>query len=457
MKDSFHQKGDIDSILKDKWGYDDFKYPQREVIETIKQSSSVIAIMPTGFGKSICYQILSMVLSHPVIVISPLISLIQDQLKEAEQLNIKAVSINSSNTAQTNQMALAAVKNNNCQLMYISPERIASKYFMDFIVGQKISAIIVDEAHCISHWGRGFRPSYLDIKILISLFENVPILALTATASKKIIEDIANILILRNFKLYKANLYRANLKVNTIHRSNKKGTLIEAFDLHQPSIIYIRNKAKCEQLASYLLSKDINAAAYHADMEYNDRLRVQEKWQANLISCIVATNAFGMGINKKDVRLIVHYEIPGSMTDYVQEIGRAGRDGFSSECTILFNNQDVKFKSKMYRKSKTPKTRMEIKEVLHYINSNDCRQRSILNYFDDVLENDCGICDNCINDINLYDIEAEIRAELMKGRINIKKYIAAVPLQARDDYLEILKQLYEENEVVICDGYLMLS
>lgn len=457
MENFTQQYQSIDLILKERWGYKDFKYPQREIIDTVFNCNNVIAIMPTGFGKSLCYQILALISPNPVLVISPLLSLIQDQIYEAKKLNIKAVSINSSNTEAENQDAFLAIHHNSCDLVYISPERISSRYFLAFIADKTLSAIVIDEAHCVSHWGRGFRPSYLEITKLTTLFPNSPILALTATASAKIIKDVAIILRFKDYKLYKANLYRSNLSVNTIHRTNKKRTLLNLFELSQSSIIYLRNKSKCEKLSDYLRNNNIKAAAYHAGMDHAQRLKVQEDWQSDLISCIVATNAFGMGINKKDVRNIIHYEIPASMTDYVQEIGRAGRDGLASTCTILFNNQDIKFKIKSHANTKESKAKNDIEEVLQYIKSLICRQKSILNYFDDELNTNCGNCDNCIDISDFSQMESMFMNELEGNGININHYFSTIPLQVRNYYLTIVNQLYEEKKVSIKDGYLMLN
>ena len=337
-----------EEILKKYWGFDDFRGIQKEIIESVLDGHDTLGLMPTGGGKSITFQVPAMALEGTCIVITPLIALMKDQVQNLKKRGIKAAAIYSglsqSEITQTLENAIfGAVK-----LLYVSPERLSSELFMYKIRHLKVSFICVDEAHCISQWGYDFRPSYLAIANIRKDFPDVPILALTATATPDVVDDIQNRLAFREKRVFKMSFARKNLAYLVRHTSNKSQYLIRILSNTKGSaIVYVRSRKQTQEYADLLNQTNISATAYHAGLENLEKDKRQKLWQTDQIRVMVATNAFGMGIDKPDVRTVVHTDCPDCIEAYFQEAGRAGRDGRQSYAVLLFDDND---KAKLQRR-----------------------------------------------------------------------------------------------------------
>ncbi len=386
------------TMLKNNFGYESFRYPQQQIIESIQADKSCFAIMPTGSGKSLCFQILSLLAKFPVLVLSPLISLMNDQVREASSKGIKAIAIHSASYLEDEEF-------DQFQLIFCSPERFSADYFLQKLKDCGLSLIVIDEAHCISRWGHEFRPAYQFIKKSLVHFPNVNILALTATASSFVQKDIIKQLnIQKNGVQFNSSLHRKNLFISLKHVEDKEMYLLNNISQQQTSIVYTRSRKHTVSLASFLSTNGIRAKAYHAKLSTAVKQDVQISWFKNETSCIVATNAFGMGINKSTVRQVFHYNIPDSIEDYIQEIGRAGRDMKNSNCELLYTNKEVA-QMKRYCRSTIKSMwssydRYKIGSrvrMLGLITRNICRYRYLLDYFGEELSHNCGTCDYCLS------------------------------------------------------------
>lgn len=336
-------------VLKKVWGYDEFRYPQDAIVQSIVRGIDTVALLPTGGGKSICYQLPSLLVDGKVVVVSPLISLMMDQVKSLSERGIMAKALHSGLTSTEVDLILDNFVHGPLKLLYISPERIDSELFQVRFQRANVAFIAVDEAHCISQWGHDFRPSYLKISMLREIKPNVPLIALTATATSKIIQDISDQLFLRKPNVFSISFARKNISFNILSCDDKENELLRILDQVQGStIIYLRSRKGCVKLATFLTSKKIFATSYHAGMNYEAREHNQQLWMANKVRVMVATNAFGMGIDKKDVRCVIHLDIPSCLEDYYQEAGRAGRDNNQSYAISLINNSDVLSLTKVF-------------------------------------------------------------------------------------------------------------
>ena len=330
-------------ILKKYWGYTSFKLNQEEVINSIISNNDTLALLPTSGGKSICFQIPSLMQDGICLVISPLISLMKDQTKFLKSKGIKSVEISSQMNTTEIETALTNCIYGNIKFLYISPERLRNQNIIDKIDKMNINLIAVDEAHCISKWGNNFRPSYRQIFKIREIKKDAPILALTATANKEVIEDIQSNLLFKKNNVIKSSFFRKNISYVAIDCKNKKKILINVCNKIKSSIIiYVGTRKESKELASILNQNSISASSYHAGLEINDRSKIQESWVSNNTRVIVATSAFGMGINKLDVRLVVHVNIPNNIESYFQESGRAGRDDKTAYSIILYEQKDLK-------------------------------------------------------------------------------------------------------------------
>jgi len=388
-------------ILERKFGYTSFRFPQQEVIETILSGQSCFAIMPTGSGKSLCFQLLSFILKSPIVVISPLISLMEDQVREAQSKAIKAVAIHSANHFVVEDLR-------NYQLIYCSPERLQSERFVERIKLTGISLIVVDEAHCISRWGHEFRPAYQRINQFVKVLGDTLVLALTATASQFVRKDICQQLRVQSSNLFCSDLYRSNLSLSVRLTIDKELYLLANLSKTRSSIVYVRNRSHTETLAYFLSQHGIPAKAFHAKLTNQEKKEAQDSWYYDQTKCIVATNAFGMGINKPSVHQVFHYHIPDSVEDYIQEIGRAGRDGKDAHCELLYTNKELIQLKKACRR--TVKTFIFAYEghrigsrvrMYGFINRKICRYQYLLDYFGQELQEDCRTCDHCMSKKNI--------------------------------------------------------
>ena len=328
-------------ILKEYWGYDDFRGIQREIIESIGSGKDTMGLMPTGGGKSITFQVPAMAMKGVCIVITPLIALMKDQVANLRRLGIPAAFVNSS---MGHEEMLATLENcvyGGTKLLYVSPERLSSELFQTKLKHMEVSFITVDEAHCISQWGYDFRPSYLEIVNIRKLKPNAPVLALTATATPEVVDDIQERLGFSEKNVFKMSFERKNLAYIVRHATDKEEQLLHILNsVSGRAIVYVRSRKRTSELAKLLMSSGISALAYNAGLDSEVRNNRQEEWTASKVRVMVATNAFGMGIDKPDVRLVIHMDCPSSLEAYFQEAGRAGRDGKKSYAILLYNDAD---------------------------------------------------------------------------------------------------------------------
>ena len=349
-----------EQILEKYWGHQSFRPLQKEIINSIVNGGDTIALLPTGGGKSICYQVPALMQNGLCLVISPLLSLMTDQVEQLLARDIKAVAINSFMSRNQIDHALDNTIFGNYKLLYISPERLQTEIFKERFKKMPISFIAVDEAHCISQWGYDFRPSYLEINTLRELRPELPILALTATATSEVVDDIGRHLSLRNAAVFKQSYARKNLAFSVVKAENKNERILKALKgTSGSSIVYVRNRKKTVEIAEYLNQNGICASFYHAGIKKEDRQTRQKIWSEHPAMCMVSTNAFGMGIDKADVRTVIHYDLPESIEAFYQEAGRAGRDGLPSNAITLYSNSDRLRLIKNHDSSFPPETSLQ--------------------------------------------------------------------------------------------------
>ncbi len=334
---------DIHSILKQVWGYDSFRPKQEEIINEALAGRDVLALMPTGGGKSICFQVPALAKEGICIVVSPLIALIKDQVQNLVKRGIPALSIYSGMSRGRIDAALDNAIYGNYKFLYVSPERLRTAIFRERVAKMNVNFLVVDEAHCISQWGYDFRPPYLKIAEIRELIGDVSVIALTATATKSVADDIMSKLDFAEPNLICSGFARENLAYVVRNTDDKLGNLLRICrGVPGTGIIYVRERKKCEEIANFLKVQGVDADFYHAGMSRELRTLKQDNWQSDKLRVIVSTNAFGMGIDKPDVRFVVHYDVPSAIESYFQEAGRAGRDGKKSYATLLWNSEDIK-------------------------------------------------------------------------------------------------------------------
>lgn len=425
------QKGDLvrnvmdaKETLKVYFGYDSFREGQETIINTILAGKDALAIMPTGAGKSICYQVPALMLPGITIVISPLISLMQDQVKALNEAGIHAGYINSSLTETQISKVFKLAAQGTYKILYVAPERLESRGFTDFAAGAEISMVTVDEAHCISQWGQDFRPSYLKIVDFINMLSRRPIIsAFTATATEEVKNDIACILNLQNPNVVVTGFDRENLYYSVESMKRKDNFVVEYVQKHsrESGIIYCATRKNVEDLHELLFKKGVPVTKYHAGIDNETRKRNQEDFIYDRLPVIVATNAFGMGIDKSNVRYVIHYNMPQSMENYYQEAGRAGRDGEPSQCILLFSAQDIMInKFLLDRKDFTDIPPEDIELIRQrdarrlqvmegYCRTTGCLRNYILGYFGEKTAGPCDNCGNCHRDYTEVDMTAEAK------------------------------------------------
>jgi len=341
-------------LLNKYWNHSTFRKPQLEIIESVLHGNDTIALLPTGGGKSICFQIPTLIIEGVCIVISPLLALIEDQIKSLQNKGINAVSLSGSKSHEEIITIFDNCKYGNVKFIYVSPEKLTSEFIRQKIKELNINLIAIDEAHCISEWGHDFRPSYLKLNILRILLPKVPFLALTATATDKVIKDIAFHLDLKNFQLFKKSFNRPNLAYQVFEVENKLDKVKKILlKIKLPVIIYVNSRKLTKEISDYLIKLNFKSTYYHGGLDLITKSRNFNKWLDEKCRIMVATNAFGMGIDKKNVRAVIHYNLPFSIENYMQEAGRAGRDGKKSFSVVLFNKSDIHYLKSNYNNSLT--------------------------------------------------------------------------------------------------------
>lgn len=392
-------------VLEKYFGYKSFRRGQEKIIDEILSGRDVLAIMPTGGGKSLCYQIPALILDGITIVISPLISLMKDQVDTLNSMGINSAFLNSSLSTYEFNEVMNGIENKKYKIIYVAPERLNSNEFITAITQIKIAQIAVDEAHCVSQWGHDFRVSYKGIATFIDkIIEKPLITAFTATASEEVRSDIVNLLKLRDPKIFVTGFDRENLRINIVKGIDKKKFLVNYVknNAKDSGIIYAATRREVESIYELLKKNNVNAGRYHAGLSNDERIKCQEEFINDETSVIVATNAFGMGIDKPNIRYVLHYNMPKNIEGYYQEIGRAGRDGEASECIMLFSPADVITQKYLIEVSTEDPVRKnnqykKLQQMTGLVYINNCYRKYILEYFGDSYEGECGNCSNCLN------------------------------------------------------------
>ncbi|MFB6728460.1 DNA helicase RecQ [Bacillus mobilis] len=401
-------------LLASYFGYSSFRRGQDETIKNVLDGKDTVCIMPTGGGKSICYQIPALVFEGTTLVISPLISLMKDQVDTLVQNGISATYINSSISITEANQRIQLAKQGHYKLLYVAPERLDSMEFVDQLIDMKIPMIAIDEAHCISQWGHDFRPSYLHIhRILDYLPEKPLVLALTATATPQVREDICSTLGINQENTIMTTFERENLSFSVIKGQDRNAYLADYIRQNQKEsgIIYAATRKVVDQLYEDLMKAGVSVSKYHAGMSDTDRNEQQELFLRDEVSVMVATSAFGMGIDKSNIRYVIHYQLPKNMESYYQEAGRAGRDGLDSTCILLYSSQDVQVQRFLIDQS-TGESRFsneleKLQNMTDYCHTEQCLQSFILQYFGEQPKEDCGRCGNCTDDRESIDVTRE--------------------------------------------------
>lgn len=397
------EEASLKDSLKRVFGYDKFRGRQEEIINNILGGDNTFVIMPTGAGKSLCYQLPAIVQEGTAIVISPLIALMKNQVDQMNAVGVHARFLNSTLTKSESNRVKKDTISGAVKLLYVAPESLTKEENVAFLKQAKISFVAIDEAHCISEWGHDFRPEYRRIKDIIAQLGSIPMIALTATATPKVQLDIQKNLSMDRAQLFKSSFNRTNLYYEVRPKQNAKKQLIKFIKNHKGAsgIIYCLSRKKVEEIAEFLKVNDINAAPYHAGMEAKERMKNQDGFLNEDVDVIVATIAFGMGIDKPDVRFVVHYDAPKSIEGYYQETGRAGRDGINSDCLMFYSYNDI-LKLEKFNKDKAvterENARFLLEEMASYADSAICRRKQLLHYFgEEFMEDNCGQCDNCVH------------------------------------------------------------
>ena len=423
MLDGDLMAADKYEVLKRYFGYSSFRNGQEELVDALLSGRDVLGIMPTGAGKSLCYQIPAIMMSGITLVISPLISLMKDQVNALVQQGVSAAYLNRSLTDAQYNKALENAKLGKYKIIYVAPERLESNSFLRFAMNADISLIAVDESHCVSQWGQDFRPSYLNINAFISRLDRRPVIgAFTATATEEVKSDIIRLLILNTPTVVTTGFDRPNLFFSVLRPNKKSAELLKLIRerKNQSGIVYCSTRKKVEQVCDLLNKRGISATRYHAGLEDEERVKNQDDFVYDRKTVMVATNAFGMGIDKSDVRFVIHYNMPKNIESYYQEAGRAGRDGEDADCILMYskadvstckyfieNNNDNDGLSPEQKEFFRQREEERLKQMVFYCTTSDCLRGYMLKYFGDEHKESCGKCSNCLTEFEVVDVTVE--------------------------------------------------
>lgn len=423
----------IESLLKQYFGYSSFRPGQHEVIQTLLDGRDCLAIMPTGAGKSICFQLPALMMPGVTLVISPLISLMKDQVDSLVNQEIPATYINSQCTFEEVKARFAAIRAGRIKLVYISPERLENQFFTAFMQTLPISMFIIDEAHCVSQWGHDFRPSYCAVRDWIAALPKRPVVgAFTATATEKVKHDMMSLLGLQKERIFIGGFDRPNLYFRVVHAKAKMEFTLSYIAKHREDsgIIYAATRKEVDRICDELNRRGIKAGRYHAGLSDDMRRSMQEAFTYDKIQVIVATNAFGMGIDKSNVRYVIHYQMPKNIESYYQEAGRAGRDGAPGDCILLFNRQDIMIQKFLIEQSTRDAKQQDtefrlLNAMVRYCEGNHCLRHYILSYFGEHPSwEHCDKCGNCDQETVEEDMTEQVRSiclcvDELKGRFGL--------------------------------------
>lgn len=399
---------DLEAVLSQHFGYESFRPGQKEIIQSILSGQDVLGILPTGGGKSICYQVPALVQSGISLIISPLISLMKDQVDSLRKLGIPAAYINSSMSDEDYFATIESLRTGEIKLLYLAPERLSNAYFSDLLAGLAIDLVAVDEAHCVSQWGHDFRPAYREIQDFLDGLDQRPVMAaFTATATERVRHDIVDQLGLEEPAVFVNSFDRPNIKFTVKEPSNRFQSLLPYLNDEEACIIYCKTRKTVDELTEKLAKKDFRVTKYHAGLPNDHRQQAQDDFIFDRSNIIVATNAFGMGIDKTDVRRVIHYNMPSDLESYYQEAGRAGRDSLQAEAILFFSNQDIVQSKFLTANSEAPGVEERLDTMIRYAKLTSCQRRYILNYFGESLEEDCGNCSACLSEIEVRDVSRE--------------------------------------------------
>ena len=437
--------------LKSVFGYDEFRSLQEQAIQLVYDKRDAVIIMPTGGGKSMCYQIPAITMPGLTVVVSPLIALMKDQVEALRANGIPAAFLNSTNSTDQDRDIKEKAASGKLKLLYLSPERLQTPDIKQFLKSIPLSLIAIDEAHCVSTWGHDFRPEYASMGKIRNFFPDIPFIALTATADKATQTDIASQLKLRNPEILLSSFERKNLKVSVKAALNRYKEIEKWARAHkgQAGIVYCLSRKSCQEVASKLKKDGHNAAHYHAGMKSEQRDKVQEAFLKDDISIICATIAFGMGIDKANIRWVIHHNMPKNIESYYQEIGRAGRDGMNSHCILYYSIRDTILYNGFIDKSKASKDfklvqKAKLDRMKQYCEENTCRRNVVLSYFGEHREDTCGTCDNCTNPPQSFD-----------GTVLTQKALSAVIRTGQNEGISTVVDVLRgsQNQNIISKGY----
>ena len=404
------ERAQLLGALKRVFGYDSFRPLQEEIISAAMDGQDVFALLPTGGGKSLCFQLPAIVRDGLTVVVSPLIALMKDQVDALIAAGVQATFLNSTLGEKAARERLSGLFNGEYRLHYVAPERLMIPTFLEKLRQWNVRLVAIDEAHCISEWGHDFRPEYRQLSQLRKELPGVPFMALTATATGRVREDIVKQLKLKETNTFVGSFNRANLNYRVLHKESPTQQVVQFLKSRrrEAGIVYCQSRKSCESLAERLVEQGIEARAYHAGLPDKERAENQEFFLRDKVRVICATIAFGMGINKPNVRFVIHYDLPKNIEGYYQETGRAGRDGLPGECVLLFSAGDVAKQTRFIDEVSDPAQRKiareQLQTMVHYAESSGCRRRELLNYFGERFAvPNCGGCDNCLEPRETWD------------------------------------------------------